>query len=114
MNCSKVKNTDGQNPNLPSTSSSCLPIKISSKKVKSKSKSEKSFDSQMSHVVFVMSGYENPFRSEFRDKAVSMGAKYSSNWDANCTHLMYVITSKSNIKKLFYVNYLNNANFYAH
>uniref|UniRef100_UPI00398F32E4 DNA repair protein XRCC1-like n=1 Tax=Pristiophorus japonicus TaxID=55135 RepID=UPI00398F32E4 len=39
--------------------------------------------------VFVLSGFQNPFRSELRDKALEMGAKYRSDWSADCTHLMY-------------------------
>uniref|UniRef100_A0A8C4QIK6 DNA repair protein XRCC1 n=1 Tax=Eptatretus burgeri TaxID=7764 RepID=A0A8C4QIK6_EPTBU len=39
-------------------------------------------------VVFVLSGFQNPFRAEIRDKAVSMGAKYMPDWGPNCTHLI--------------------------
>uniref|UniRef100_UPI003590248F DNA repair protein XRCC1 n=1 Tax=Myxine glutinosa TaxID=7769 RepID=UPI003590248F len=39
-------------------------------------------------VVFVLSGFQNPFRAEIREKAVSMGAKYMSDWGPNCTHLI--------------------------
>lgn len=47
------------------------------------------FSSLMSHVVFVLSGFENPFRTELREKAMAMGAQYAPNWNHNCTHLMY-------------------------
>lgn len=46
------------------------------------------FDKIMSKVVFVLSGYVNPQRSELRDKAIEMGAKYKQNWESNCTHLI--------------------------
>lgn len=46
------------------------------------------FDRIMSKVVFVLSGYVNPQRSELRDKAIEMGAKYKQNWESNCTHLI--------------------------
>lgn len=46
------------------------------------------YDKIMSHVVFVMSGYENPRRSNLRDMACDMGARYQPNWNDKCTHLM--------------------------
>ncbi|XP_048483153.1 DNA repair protein XRCC1 [Plutella xylostella] len=42
----------------------------------------------LSHVVFVLSGYENPRRGTVRDKALACGARYSRDWDARCTHLI--------------------------
>jgi len=48
----------------------------------------KPFSELMNNVVFVMSGYENPYRSNIRSKALEMGAKYKHNWDQSCTHLM--------------------------
>lgn len=42
----------------------------------------------MSHVVFVMSGIENPRRAILRDMAIAMGAKYSAKWNKDCTHLL--------------------------
>jgi hypothetical protein len=55
------------------------------------------------HCVLVLSGYQNPLRSEIRDKALSIGAKVSNDWGTNCTHLIcatagtpkYVEVSKS-------------------
>ncbi|XP_069796175.1 DNA repair protein XRCC1 isoform X3 [Narcine bancroftii] len=38
--------------------------------------------------VLVLSGFQNPFRSELRDKALEMGARYRSDWDPECTHLI--------------------------
>lgn len=39
-------------------------------------------------VVLVLSGFQNPFRSELRDKALEMGAKYRPDWSSDSTHLM--------------------------
>lgn len=44
----------------------------------------------MKKVVFVLSGFQNPLRSELRTKATTMGATYSDDWDGKCTHLMWV------------------------
>lgn len=46
------------------------------------------YENIMSHVVFVMSGFENPRRAILRDMAIAMGAKYSARWNKNCTHLL--------------------------
>ncbi|CAF3068230.1 unnamed protein product [Rotaria socialis] len=42
----------------------------------------------MKNVVFVLSGFQNPLRSQLRNKAVSMGATYSDDWNEKCTHLI--------------------------
>jgi len=42
----------------------------------------------MKKVVFVLSGFENPERSNLRDKALEMGASYKADWTKQCTHLM--------------------------
>ncbi|KAF6079965.1 X-ray repair cross complementing 1 [Phyllostomus discolor] len=39
-------------------------------------------------VVVVLSGFQNPFRSELRDKALELGAKYRPDWTADSTHLI--------------------------
>lgn len=47
------------------------------------------YDKIMSDVTFVLSGYENPRRSQLRDLALDMGAIYKPVWDkSSCTHLM--------------------------
>ena len=48
----------------------------------------KPFNRLLEKVVLVISGIQNPERGSIRDKALAMGAKYKSDWDANCTHLM--------------------------
>jgi len=42
----------------------------------------------MRKVVFVLSGFENPERSNLRDQALEMGATYKPDWSKQCTHLM--------------------------
>lgn len=44
----------------------------------------------MSNVIFVLSGFTNPLRSELRNKATTMGAICKDDWDKSCTHLMYI------------------------
>lgn len=44
----------------------------------------------MKKVVFVLSGFQNPLRTELRTKATKMGATYNDDWDNTCTHLMSV------------------------
>uniref|UniRef100_A0AAV2MA88 BRCT domain-containing protein n=1 Tax=Knipowitschia caucasica TaxID=637954 RepID=A0AAV2MA88_KNICA len=39
-------------------------------------------------VVFVLSGFQNPFRAELREKALDMGAKYRPDWTPDATHLI--------------------------
>ncbi|XP_067673950.1 DNA repair protein XRCC1-like isoform X1 [Haliotis asinina] len=61
------------------------------KRIKSepaKTSPAKAFHKLMDKVVFVMSGYQNPYRTELRDKALEMGAKYRPDWGRGCTHLI--------------------------
>lgn len=51
-------------------------------------KPRKPFNKLFEGVVFVMSGFENPYRKSLRDRALEMGAKCKPNWDSTCTHLM--------------------------
>ncbi|XP_038623323.1 DNA repair protein XRCC1 isoform X2 [Tachyglossus aculeatus] len=46
------------------------------------------FGQVLAGVVVVLSGFQNPFRSELRDKALEMGAKYRPDWTADSTHLI--------------------------
>ncbi|KAK2108377.1 DNA repair protein xrcc1 [Saguinus oedipus] len=39
-------------------------------------------------VVVVLSGFQNPFRSELRDKALELGAKCRPDWTPDSTHLI--------------------------
>merc|ERR1711881_122815 len=56
------------------------------------------FEKLMGGVVFTISGYQNPFRAELRQKALDMGARYRGDWDNSCTHLIcaFVNTPKFN------------------
>ncbi|CAF2415151.1 unnamed protein product [Rotaria sp. Silwood2] len=59
------------------------------KKRTSKRKDVKNDKSQiMKNVVFVLSGFQNPLRSQLRNKATTMGATYNDDWDEKCTHLI--------------------------
>lgn len=39
-------------------------------------------------VIFALSGFQNPLRTEIRDKGMKMGAKYRPDWTDDCTHLV--------------------------
>ncbi|NWV23512.1 XRCC1 protein, partial [Origma solitaria] len=39
-------------------------------------------------VVLVLSGFQNPLRSELRAAAAAMGAQYRPQWGPDCTHLV--------------------------
>lgn len=61
------------------------------KKTKSEPPKEspvKAFGRLMEGVVFAMSGFQNPYRGELRQKAVDMGAVYKPDWGKGCTHLI--------------------------
>ncbi|XP_047488476.1 DNA repair protein XRCC1-like isoform X2 [Penaeus chinensis] len=51
------------------------------------------FASLMKDVVFVMSGYQNPQRSNLRDMMLDMGAKYKQDWEPSCSHLICAFTN---------------------
>lgn len=53
-----------------------------------KVKKSRPFANLMEDVVFVLSGYQNPERSQLRDAMLDMGATYKSDWGPTCTHLM--------------------------
>lgn len=46
------------------------------------------FKKMLEGVVFVLSGFQNPFRAELREKALDMGAKYRPDWTPDATHLI--------------------------
>uniref|UniRef100_A0A8D9FJB3 DNA repair protein XRCC1 n=1 Tax=Cacopsylla melanoneura TaxID=428564 RepID=A0A8D9FJB3_9HEMI len=48
----------------------------------------KPFHKLLEGVTFVISGFENPLRSDLRNQALEMGALYKANWESNCTHLI--------------------------
>ncbi|XP_077432235.1 DNA repair protein XRCC1 [Vanacampus margaritifer] len=53
-----------------------------------KSPEQVPFKRLMEGVVFVLSGFQNPFRGELREKALEMGAKYRPDWTPDSTHLI--------------------------
>lgn len=64
------------------------------KRARKKTKTEpRPFDELFSGVVFTISGIVNPDRAKIRDMALKMGAKYRTNWDDTCTHLMLVTSA---------------------
>lgn len=48
----------------------------------------KPFGQLLDGVVLVISGYQNPLRSNLRTMALEMGARYKPDWDNTCTHLI--------------------------
>ncbi|PVD27783.1 hypothetical protein C0Q70_12956 [Pomacea canaliculata] len=66
------------------------------KKIKTepaKSSPVKEFGKLMDKVVFVLSGFQNPYRAELREKALEMGAQYRPDWGRGCTHLVCAFTN---------------------
>ncbi|XP_077077775.1 DNA repair protein XRCC1 [Siphateles boraxobius] len=57
-------------------------------KPKPKSAEPVAFNRIMEGVVFVLSGFQNPFRAELRDKALAMGGRYKPDWTPDSTHLI--------------------------
>uniref|UniRef100_UPI0037E8A5C7 DNA repair protein XRCC1 n=1 Tax=Semicossyphus pulcher TaxID=241346 RepID=UPI0037E8A5C7 len=57
-------------------------------KAKPQSAQQVPFKRLMEGVVFVLSGFQNPFRGELREKALEMGAKYRPDWTPDSTHLI--------------------------
>ncbi|XP_041081741.1 DNA repair protein XRCC1-like [Polyodon spathula] len=58
------------------------------RKSKTKGSTETEFSRLLEGTVFVLSGFQNPFRAELRDKALALGAKYRSDWTPDSTHLI--------------------------
>ncbi|XP_066245801.1 DNA repair protein XRCC1 [Euwallacea similis] len=67
-------------------------------KKQKKVKKGKPFGRLLEDIVLVISGIQNPDRASLRSMALSMGAKYKSDWDSSCTHLIcaFVNTPKFN------------------
>ncbi|XP_069559857.1 DNA repair protein XRCC1 isoform X1 [Brachyistius frenatus] len=57
-------------------------------KATSQSEQQVPFNRIMEGVVFVLSGFQNPFRGELREKALDLGAKYRPDWTLDSTHLI--------------------------
>ncbi|XDV40828.1 hypothetical protein PO909_009829 [Leuciscus waleckii] len=57
-------------------------------KPKPKSAEPVAYNRILEGVVFVLSGFQNPFRGELRDKALAMGGRYKPDWTPDSTHLI--------------------------
>ncbi|KAK1806626.1 hypothetical protein P4O66_005129 [Electrophorus voltai] len=64
------------------------PESVAKPKARPKSEENVPFNKIMEGVVFVLSGFQNPFRGELRDKALAMGACYRPDWTPDSTHLI--------------------------
>lgn len=53
-----------------------------------KPKITRPFGKLLEGVTIVISGYQNPHRSNIRTMALQMGARYQPDWMPGCTHLM--------------------------
>lgn len=83
------RRADVNNRNSPSSSSNTSSTNTTSTTHKqTPKKPKKPFGKLFEGVIFVMSGFQNPYRKEVRDKAVEMGARYKGDWDGTCTHLL--------------------------
>ncbi|CAH8624723.1 unnamed protein product, partial [Dicrocoelium dendriticum] len=54
----------------------------------------------LSGVVFSISGYQNPLRSELRRKALDLGANFRQNWTSDCTHLICAFANTPKFKEV--------------
>ncbi|XP_066972964.1 DNA repair protein XRCC1-like isoform X2 [Macrobrachium rosenbergii] len=78
-----LKRTSSQENKRPSPPSSSSASSGSSSKRKTAP-----FASLLKGVTFVLSGYQNPLRSQIRDMMLEMGARYKPDWEPSCTHLI--------------------------
>ncbi|OON14280.1 XRCC1 protein, partial [Opisthorchis viverrini] len=51
-------------------------------------------------VVFCLSGYQNPLRSELREKALDLGASFRQDWGPSCTHLICAFANTPKFKEV--------------
>ncbi|XP_063907222.1 DNA repair protein XRCC1-like isoform X2 [Zophobas morio] len=80
---SKRKNDGGE------SSSPKKKIKV----VEKPKEKRKPFTELLRGVTLVISGIQNPDRANLRTLALEMGAKYKSDWDNTCTHLICAFTN---------------------
>lgn len=83
-------------------------------KTKRKSEQQVPFNRIMEGVVFVLSGFQNPFRGELREKALEMGAKYRPDWTPDSTHLMWVDHPQDIHKSADYTGSIKKLRFITH
>ncbi|KAG7154615.1 DNA repair protein XRCC1-like isoform X2 [Homarus americanus] len=82
-----------KNSSVEKTQTATTPKPTASGPVPQKAKKSKPFTSLMDDILFVMSGYQNPQRSQLRDMMLDMGARYQGDWDKKCTHLICAFTN---------------------
>lgn len=79
------------------------PVKSNNKKDDYSKKHKKIFSEKaLTGVVFALSGFQNPLRSEIRDTGLKLGAKYRPDWTDDCTHLVSAFSNTpkaSQVKK---------------
>ncbi|UJR25435.1 hypothetical protein I4U23_006782 [Adineta vaga] len=80
-----TKNTPNRASKRPITSDDLQSPANESETKRSKTENQSQL---MKKVVFVLSGFQNPLRTELRTKASKMGATYNDDWDDTCTHLI--------------------------
>ncbi|KAK4471836.1 hypothetical protein MN116_005227 [Schistosoma mekongi] len=87
-------------PSSSNTDTTRSPQSCSSKNNKSTASRSPS-QKPLSNVILTLSGYQNPVRSQIRDKALELGAKYRQDWGPDCTHLICAFpnTPKFNLVK---------------
>ncbi|XP_058978959.1 DNA repair protein XRCC1 isoform X3 [Musca domestica] len=74
--------------NEPAKKRSSSPNRKPAKKIRPSEIKYKPFNLLLKGVVLVISGIQNPDRADLRSKALALGAKYKSDWDNTCTHLI--------------------------
>ncbi|XP_048476542.1 DNA repair protein XRCC1 [Rhincodon typus] len=75
-------------PSQPGASRKAASLQKKAKKHRKGAGEPVEFHRILEGTIFVLSGFQNPFRSELRDKALEMGAKYRSDWSPDSTHLI--------------------------
>uniref|UniRef100_A0A094ZDN4 DNA repair protein XRCC1 n=1 Tax=Schistosoma haematobium TaxID=6185 RepID=A0A094ZDN4_SCHHA len=103
---SKASTSSHQSHSRPPTNTGIIRSSQSSRISKNKeeykqSKTSHSTQKPLSNVILTLSGYQNPLRSQIRDKALELGAKYRQDWGPDCTHLICAFpnTPKFNLVK---------------
>ncbi|KAI4462474.1 dna-repair protein xrcc1 [Holotrichia oblita] len=62
-------------------------------KKKLKKQLQRPFHQLFNDVVLVISGIQNPDRSNIRNMVIAMGGRYKADWDNTCTHLVCAFTN---------------------
>ena len=92
----KVKEHQNNSP-TPSTSTTAEKSKPKKPKLKKKNVA---YNQILSGVVFALSGYQNPERSNIRDAGLKMGARYEGSWNDRCSHLVCAFANTPKFKEV--------------